>query len=680
MDEDAHRDRQDEYLAFATRELEPGNPLSVLAHAERAARDDGFVAHLGAVTVAALQPILDDIDAFEDTTDFDLLYLLNLWYGYRDLLPAEVRQAIEQRFLAFKYWYTEPTPDGVVDDKWYWSENHRAIFHVCEHLAGQAFPDEVFTNDGRTGAEHRDEARDRLAEWVEEKVRFGFTEWHSDVYYQKDATPLLSLVEWAEDVELAQQAAMVLDLVLFDLALHLHDGYFGATHGRSYIKDKSQATDEDTFGLAKLLFDDTGEPYQPGVDAGAVLFARARRYRLPEVIRRVARSDDTTVDRERMGVPLDPGAPVVDDPEAPYGYDFDDPANVPFWCERGAQTTWQMVALTLRTLDEHGLWDSRFFSPFRALADGVGDDMGAARSLARSLAPMLCFGLLTEANTYTYRSPHVMLSTVQDHRPGVYAEQQHTWQATLDARAAVFTTHPKSEPQEGTRWPDTDGYWNGTGSAPRSVQHGRAALHLYSPAFPSQGEGPLSAFTWLPYTHAWFPTERFDLVTSEAGWTFGRRGDGYVGLWSWRPVRWREHDPARVHTNGLTRPFDLVADGGPDNVWIVEVGDAATAGSFEEFRAGLAAAPIEVEPRPSRPDGLPGGFDVRYTSPAEGVLAWGTDGPFSVDGEEVAVDGYPRFDNPWAQVPFDSRRVEIADGDHRLVLDFESGRREVSGP
>ena len=51
----------------------------------------------------------------------------------------------------------------------------------------------------------------------------------------------------------------------------------------------------------------------------------------------------TTVDRERMGVPLDPLGAVDADATAPYGYAFDDPDNVAFWWERGAQTAWQTV-------------------------------------------------------------------------------------------------------------------------------------------------------------------------------------------------------------------------------------------------------------------------------------------------------------------------------------------------
>jgi hypothetical protein len=677
VDEDRFRAQQDDYLAAASEELVPDSALNVLAHAERARRDRGFRFDPGA-NPSDFTASFEKIDTMEDTSDFDLLYLMNLWYGYRDDLGGAMREAIEQRILAFKYWYTEPTPEGIIDDKYYWSENHRIIFHTLEYLAGQAFPDERFANDGRTGDEHRRHAEELIERWLTEKARFGFSEWHSDVYYQKDVTPLLSLVEWAEDEALAERAAMVLDLVLFDVALHLHRGTNGATHGRSYMKDKSTATDEDVFGLAKLLFDDTSLPYPSPSDPGATLLARSRRYRLPEVIRRVATSDETGIDRERMGVPLDPVAPLEDNPQAPYGYDFDDPDNVDFWWDREALTAWQVVPLTLATADRYDLWETELFQPFVPLRDTVNNDPVLARQLAQSLGHMVAFGLLSEANTYTFRSPEVMLSTVQDHRPGALGFQYHAWQATLDERALVFTTHPLNEPEVGTEWPDSDGYWTGTGSMPRSAQQGSAAIHLYAPRFASPGAGPLEVFSYLPYTHAYFPREHFDEVVTEGGWTFGRKGDGYVALWSWRPVRWREHDPERVFTHGMREPFDLVAEDGADNVWIVEVGDAERSGTFEDFRRALTAAPLEVVDLGEQGD-VPAGFEVRYRSPSEGTLEWASEGPFRVDGEEVALDGYPRHDNRWARTAFEAPVVEIADGGARLVLDFEAGRRSVSG-
>lgn len=664
--------RQDEYLLFATEELEPGSITNVIAHAERAARDPDFTWDAEAVTPEALAEVLDGITGWKDTSDFDVLNLVNLLYGYRDQIPDETVAVVEEALLGFEYWFTEPTPEGVIDEKYYWSENHRIIFHTDEYLMGQAYPDEVFTNDGRTGAEHRDEAKGRILAWLDEKVDLGFSEWHSDVYYELDVTPLLTLVEWAEDDEVATRAAMVLDLVLFDVALHLQDGNMGATHGRSYMKNKSKATDQNVFGLAKLLFDDTDVPYTSRGDRGASLLARAARYRLPEVLRRVAASEEPMVDRERMGVPLDITAPVETDPEAPYGYAFDDPENLAFWWERGAQAAWQVARLTVDTLNTYDLWETPTFAPFVALRDLAAADFEAARSTVQSLAPYLTFALLNESNTVTYRAAEVMLSTASDFRPGTYSDQHHVWQATLDEEAVVFTTHPKNEPFAGEdSWPDADGYWTGSGSLPRSVQHGAAGISLYAPQI--DAEGPFG-FNHLDYTHAWFPTERFDEVVRDGGWTFGRQGDGYVGLWSWRTPEWREHAPDEVFTDGLTEPFDLVAPGGPDNAWIVQVGDAGT-GTFEQFQESLRSAEPTVEVRPETPEGYPGGFDVTFDSPTEGPMTVGQDGAFTVAGEDVALRHDLRYDNPWAQVEFQSTTYEIADDEGGLALDFDEGAR-----
>ena len=250
------------------------------------------------------------MDNFVDTADFDLTYIMNLWYGYKDLLPADLNAEIESHMRSFKYWFTDPQPTGTIDQRYYWSENHRLLFNADEYLAGQAFPADVFSSDGNTGAWHKERARGFINDWLNEKIKFGFTEWHSDVYYQKTFDTLITVVEWVDDPTIARRASMVLDLLLFDMAMNNQKGNLGATHGRSYMKDKSQAVDQDVFNLNKVLFDDTTIGYTSTGDPGAALIAHARKYRLPTVILRVAQSKHTTIDQEHMGVALDAAAPV----------------------------------------------------------------------------------------------------------------------------------------------------------------------------------------------------------------------------------------------------------------------------------------------------------------------------------------------------------------------------------
>jgi hypothetical protein len=452
------------------------------------------------------------------------------------------------------------------------------------------------------------------------------------------------------------------------------------------MKDKSRATDQDVFGVVKLLFDDTVEPYLSRGDPGAGLLARAQRYRLPEAIRLVGTSQEIVHDVERKGVPIDlEQVPQVGQlPPGPYGIAYDDPANIPFWWERGALTAWPVTPLTLDTIVQYDLWETEAFADFEALRDIVTRPDGTidyelAKSLAYELRHMINIGLLDEVTTYTYRTDDVMLSSAQDYRPGDFGNQYHAWQATLGSRAIVFTTHPANEPRAGTSWVDGDMYWTGTGTMPRTAQHGAAAIHVYAPSYENPPDGLLEAFQFLDYTHAYFPTEEFDEVVQSGHWTFGRKGDGYVALWSWRQPEWREHDPGVVFTNGLTEAFDLVAPGGPDNVWIPEVGAVYDwPGGFAEFQAAvLAQAPVVSELAPGAGEGPYGGFDVSWTSPSQGPLVFGSTGPLAVDGNEIDLHATDRMTNPWTTMPFgdDELAVEIARA--RLDLDFATWTRSV---
>ncbi len=375
----------------------------------------------------------------------------------------------------------------------------------------------------------------------------------------------------------------------------------GVTHGRSYMKDKSRASDQDTFGVVKVAFDTTDLPYQATGDATAVALARANRYRLPAVIDRVAHHPGPFVDREHMGVPLDLDEPFTPTPTSPApGVSYTDPDDIPFWWERGALTAWQVVPETLATIDRHGLWETSMFQPYKPLVDVVGGDPAAAQQLAYTLRCQINVGVLSAVDTVTWRTADAMLSSAQDYRPGCFGEQYHAWQATLDEDAVVFTTNPGNEPRGGARWQDGDLYWNGGATMPRSAQQGAAVINLYAPQYPAGGP-PLDAFAYLPYTHAYFPTERFDEVRTVGQWTLGRKGDGYVALWSWRPTQWRTHDPAVTFTNGLTQPFDLVAPGGADNVWIGEVGSAERLGDLRRLRFSRdRGAGDRHRPRPRR--------------------------------------------------------------------------------
>ena len=695
VDADLTEQRQLEWLEFATETpINPGSVANVLAHLERNERDPSFTVAPGVVPDDAWDAIFDKMWRLRDTSDFDALRFIDLLYshGGHPAASAALWEKTEQALRDFKYDYADPTPerivDGeqVVDNMWYWTENHHLIFRVCEYLAGQRMKKEVFSATGLTGKQHMKRAEPFLFQWLEERALLGFTEWHSNVYYNLDIRPLLTLVEFAKNKKLRKKASMVLDLVLLDVALHTHRGTFGATHGRSYIKDKASANTEDTFDAAKMLFDDTVLPYTGGGSATAVAFARAQKYRLPEVIRRIAVHDEPMVDRERMNLPLDEVPPedpaTAPLPEAPFGWDFRDEAYLPFWWSMNAQSVWQLLPLTFEVGERENLWAAQF-SPFKLLRDIVwveGDFPATiiqAQNATRALWPLINQALLKEVNTYTYRTGDYMLSTAQDYRKGVRGSQTHTWQATLSERAMVFTNHPSYRPVEegGTipddwNWQQEDepgpGYWTGESAQPRSAQHENVGISIYSPQYEP---APSLDFNFREETHAYFPVAHFDEVVRAGNWTFGRKDDGYVALYSWRDVAWRGGQPEVFENAGLD--FDLVAEGGADNVWVVECGRLADwPGGFAAFQAAFTDASVTVTPTEDA-------FDVTFTSPSRGVVELGWEGPIVVGGAPHALSDYPRFDNPFVQTEFGETKYQISYDESSLLLDFKKKKRKA---
>jgi hypothetical protein len=118
----------------------------------------------------------------------------------------------------------------------------------------------------------------------------------------------------------------------------------------------------------------------------------------------------------------------------------------------------------------------------------------------------------------------------------------------------------------------------------------------------------------------------------------------------------------------MVEPFDLVAAGGPDNVWVVEVADR----DVDQWVDDVLGSEPEV-------DRDPDGFRVRWASPASGDIAFGSTGPFTVAGDEVPIADFPRHESRWATVDRLARRYEVRTPEGRLALDFDRGTRSISG-
>ncbi len=679
MSEAVYQQRIDGYLKVATSVEQPTDTVGIASHLIRAAREPNYQWNIEAVTVESLKAAFDKIDTWDDTRDFQIMYmhwLLALGQGTTasTKLSPNLIDAIELRMVTNRYRYDDPLPADRVDNMWFWSENHRIIGLTNEYLAGQRFPTKTFTITGLTGAQHLARSRPGILDWINERAKLGFFEWHSNVYMLKNVSPLLTLVELADDPEIVTAAAMALDLCLIDMAAHNHAGCYTAPRGRTYKKDKMSSLDEDTFGTTKFIFDDTKAQYPSLADAGAAYLCAATRYRPAQLVIDIAKDQQTSVVRERHGVAFDDHSPIVDKPVAPYGKDFEDPANLPFWWSLGALGMWPMTRVSMATANKFRLWESTSFSDVKALALVTGGDVEKLRVWLQQRASAVNFGFLGEANTYAYREPKVSMASVIDHRFGSLRDQVHAWQAAIDEDAMVFTNHPVTDVKKTLDWADDGkpGYWTGEASMPRTAQHEGTAIHIYLPSW-DQSTDPLvwSVLGYQPLTHAYVPQDHFDEVRQVGNWTIAAKAGAYIALWSWRTPTWRVYDPTVLATRGMKKPFDLVAAGGPDNVWISEVGTFENAAEFDKAVAALTAAPPLVERSTT-------GFTVAWTSPRAGAIAFGSKGPFTVAGKTQPIADFKRHESPWGSVDHESMKYALAAGASKWSADFDDLTRSVS--
>lgn len=652
--------RRADFIAHILKNPSPRNTKPVWYELVRMA--GGGQPHEGVILSA-----LDFVDARKDCSDFVLHGILRLLYQFARPagkwkvesstpvfhfpLSKELIEQARQTTLNFKYFPDEPGIDSLCT----WTENHYILFTSAAYLAGQLYPDEVFTNSGETGRQKIELNRKRILRWLDLRFRTGFSEWLSHVYYDEDLTALLSLYDFAEDEEIRHKAETVIHLLLLDMALNSFKGVFGSTHGRAYENTKKWASNEGTTDTMKLLFG--MGVYSAFDNMSAPAFALSG-YRAPKVIEIVGQNAILSYEnRQRMGIKLDE--------MEKWGIHPDNFEDGMLYLTLEAYLHPKTIANTLRMFDLCNWWENSFLSDFKPYR-GLLKTLNAVRGLpllARFLERDICRNTREEVNIHTYKTPDYMLSTAQDYRKGYGGDQQHIWQATLGRDAVCFTTHPAKI--EGA----TPNYWAGSGLLPRAAQYKNLVIVIYNIGRIPALYVPIRHF----FTHAWLPKDKFDEVVEKDNWIFARKDDGYLALRSQNPYFWRESLP-QSHGEHREKYFsahsatqwqkpedvgrEILADGA-QNIWLCQLGRKADDGSFEEFIESIASAGLAFS-----------GMDVEFQSPGNGLVRFGWEGPLSVDGVEIPLHDYPRYDNPFVHAEFDPTKIHISAGGHETTLEW----------
>ncbi|WP_022885597.1 endonuclease/exonuclease/phosphatase family protein [Glaciibacter superstes] len=779
MPDDQRNDKQREWLLSDKRETALARALLVRAQPER--QDELFGWERSGVSPeeywAKLQVPTVHMRYLLETADFGahevlrLVYLLDetpehlrdaalLWRDAGALardpnLPESVSTAIRSSYTNFKYWFDDPfrcteftgealktrsskALNGHEDmtpgqDMTYWSENHRILFAAAEYLAGQFWPAEQFVSQRAnrkegpngplrpgdlTGAQHLAHARRRVLRWLNERLRLGFAEWNAPGYYVEDLLALLNLADLAVDPEVRTRSAMVLDLMVFDLAVNSPTGAFAGSAGRVYFEHKNCVWEQTIRDSSELLFGLLG--HFSGSSNAAGFFATSPGYRPPDALIILARHGPVQLTTKgRVSIDFDEAAD--------YGVGTSTDDDMEFWWSRAAYATKETIIGSREVATRNGLLETEPFKgilpmikkvadaidttedvgagilggiggavagfaiagPVGAVAGGIaGAAVGASAPDFNEVDAADMFSVLTEgsvlsrANLYSHRSGGATLASVQNFRRGQLNFQGMPCVAALENGAMVWTSYPSA----GTRvtgsflfgvikvdeelFPaghDGPNWWTGSAVQPRVVQQGGAAITAYKAQ-------SIQEMLFGERTHAWFPKNQFDEVRGpdsarcnhdSARWFFGRSGDSYVALFCALETTWTDDGPWKDKE---------IRVGGDTNIFITQIGCAAEFGSFERFMAKVSTARVHVS-------GLHTGAELQcsYDVPFGERLELHYDHGSRYGGELLAEDDYPRHRSQVARIAWQQARYAIEQGKRSLVHDVVKGTRTVGG-
>jgi hypothetical protein len=552
---------------------------------------------------AEILDLVDFVNNRYDCADFRLICLVRTYIAYRHLLTESTVQAIENSMLSFKYWMDEPGSDGMC----FWSENHQLLFHTCEYLIGNLFLDSIFSNDGKTGKEHKDKARPKIMSWLKNRFTYGFTEWHSNTYYEEDIAPLSVLVDFSEDIEMVEQSKMILDILFLDMAMHSFEGYFVATSGRCYENQKKDSSLADVndilahaFGIQKRDYDYTRI---------SSMFLLCKNYEVPQIIIDIAHSQGTQIIMDSMGLDLHEV-----DKEMP-----DDDINQKgmFLWSMEAFTNKESINMTMKTFNEWNLKENNFLKDLQSVNIPILRKLGLLPTVVKILNPATQGVAIERANTYTYKTDDYMLSSVQHYHPKKFGDQQHIWQATLPNQINIFSTHPGSPMFDDQARNFSPSFWVGNGINPDAVQHENVLLLMYDLR---ARKGYLER-NRQKFIHFYFPVNQFEEVIELDTRIYGKVKNSYIAILSSKPYEIKDDEEMIIQ--------------GDTSQFVVILGSAEQYGLFSEFVDMIQESSVLFNTKKIQ-FLMDHTYELKFNS------------TFKVDHQVILTD-YPRYDTPFVE-------------------------------
>lgn len=206
--------------------------------------------------------------------------LLGLLARYQDdaSLPENRKAHLIDCLLAFPFALDESAGK-------YAAESDQILCYTGEMLVGQLFPAAIFPHTGQTGAWHQANGEQLALAWLRKRAATGFRDWDSGFPFEAMIVALTHLVDLAENEEVAEMAAVLLDKLFFSMAVNSYQGVLGATQGCADAVSIKNGRLAPVSGIARLLW---GVGSFNEQIAGTVSLACAHGYELPSIIAEIA--------------------------------------------------------------------------------------------------------------------------------------------------------------------------------------------------------------------------------------------------------------------------------------------------------------------------------------------------------------------------------------------------------
>ena len=588
-----------------------------------------------AIDWTRLDDTLAYIDGRYDCSDFRFQSLIRILYKYGSIIPKETQAKIKACVLGFKYWMDEPGTDSMC----YWSENHQILFSASEYLIGQLFPEEVFKNSEMTGKEHMEKSRERILWWLRMRWDYGFTEFYSNVYYNEDVAPLANLIDFCTDTEIAKKAAIIMDIIIYDIASQTYNGAFVSVSGRAYENNRKGGALSSGKAITEHLFGIKTEEHSQGL---SYCFTSCIKYETPNVLKDIGLDDGARIIKASNGLNICELGKE--------GLNGHDTKSIMFQWGMEAFSNPETIRNALAYTRMNNMFSNKFISSLKSLDNKILSAMHLEPLISRIINPQTNGAAIQKGNTYTYKTKDYSMYTVQNYFPGTYGNQQHIQGANVNNQTSIFHCHPAMEEGESGAIGNSPSYWVSYGHLPHAVQDKNIQLAIYKIPHLKR---PLEA-KLLDYTHCYFDKTQFDEVIEDKNYVFGKAGNTYAALIAYNELNYKHGTD------------DDIIQQGKHVFYITHICSAGEHGSFNEFIDFIKSNKVAFDKKK---------LTLKYESGGK-AYALKYCGDFCVNGKKIDTE-YARYDSPYINADRKAKNLEFEHNGKSLFLDFDKMIREV---